>query len=505
MIQCEKVDVVVIGAGPAGCCAALRLIALGYSVLIVERRNFPRPQIGESLSPGMWNILEYIGAESLLENPIFLRDLPARVIWQHPKPELLEAKQRGGAVMVDRAEFDKDLLNIAKTQGAKLLQPAQIKQIKGQAYDWQLQVISASQQIQINTQLIFDATGRAGQNAQQRFLTAPLTLALWTHVDGALMPAETSIEATNCGWLWGTPLPTGGYRVMAFLDAAIFKQHKANGLEKFFRTILNNTQIFKPSANANFLTALHTCTATPYIDRMPWQNGYIKIGEAAFALDALSSSGVEKAMRFTLQAVIAANTLLSNFNSAVLAKDFYESRLLESVATHMVWTRGYYKLGWPAAANEDFWWSRTQPTQANLAQPTSLIVRLHQAYTIYQQRENNRQQASITEPDLLKEDIAKPNLTLLLESPFIISPYISFTKIPCVVDEQVQLRPAITHPKLTRPVAFLAGFELATLLQLAPMARNLGQLVAFWSTKMSFETATKIVIWLQQQELIETI
>ncbi|MEW6737685.1 MAG: FAD-dependent oxidoreductase, partial [Acidobacteriota bacterium] len=230
LIHYEPVDVVVIGAGPAGCCAALRLLALGYDVAVVERRAFPRPQIGESLSPGIWNILEYIGATATLETGYFLAGLPTRVIWEHRESELIAAKERGSAVMVDRAQLDTRLLALVKACGAYVIQPAQVKCIRGEPHAWQLQIETSHQQIQVNTRLIFDATGRIGQNTQH-FPTAPITLALWSHINNADTPSETYIEAITQGWLWGTPLPNGCYRVMAFFDPTIYK-HQKKSLEK---------------------------------------------------------------------------------------------------------------------------------------------------------------------------------------------------------------------------------------------------------------------------------
>src|SRR3954467_1313901 len=42
-------DVLVIGAGPAGSMAAALLAQRGYDVLVLERQQFPRFSIGESL------------------------------------------------------------------------------------------------------------------------------------------------------------------------------------------------------------------------------------------------------------------------------------------------------------------------------------------------------------------------------------------------------------------------------------------------------------------------
>ena len=44
----DSVDVVVIGAGPAGSIAAMTLAEAGRSVLVLERRTLPRFHVGES-------------------------------------------------------------------------------------------------------------------------------------------------------------------------------------------------------------------------------------------------------------------------------------------------------------------------------------------------------------------------------------------------------------------------------------------------------------------------
>ena len=501
MTQIEKANVVIIGAGPSGCCAALRLMALGYSVVLVEKRPFPRPQIGESLSPGIWNILEYIGARVALENPKFLYELPSRVIWQTHEPTITSSKERGFGVIVDRGEFDKSLLDIVKMQGAKVLQPAQVNQIQGTAYDWKLQITESQQEVEVQAQVVLDATGRREQNREKKFFTAPLTLASWTHVNETIMPSETAIEAIDYGWLWGTPLPYGSYRVMCFLDASTFKQNKVKGMEKLFRFLLSKSKIFNFLANANFLTPLQTCIATPYLDFNSWQPGYIKLGESAFALDALSSSGVEKAMRFTLQVVIAINTMLKNFSLFRLAKDFYESHLIDSVATHVVWTQNYYKQAWPSKSNKEFWVNHSQRLQIDLEKSSDFIKRFHRTCLDYEQKENNKQ----INPKLNLDFFPSPkSLNTFLHTPFVLSPNIGFIKTPCVVEDSIQLCFAVTHPNLDRPVAFLAGFGLVQLLKLATTANNLGQLIVYWSSQISFETSINIIVWLQEKGLIST-
>src|ERR1700742_2923026 len=57
----DTVDVVVVGAGPAGATAATRLAQAGRSVLLLESRSLPRFHVGESLLPQTMPILRELG------------------------------------------------------------------------------------------------------------------------------------------------------------------------------------------------------------------------------------------------------------------------------------------------------------------------------------------------------------------------------------------------------------------------------------------------------------
>ncbi|HCD15253.1 FAD-dependent monooxygenase, partial [Shewanella sp.] len=54
----EQVDVVIIGAGPSGSVAASLLKQQGVDALVLERAQFPRFSIGESLLPCCMTVLE---------------------------------------------------------------------------------------------------------------------------------------------------------------------------------------------------------------------------------------------------------------------------------------------------------------------------------------------------------------------------------------------------------------------------------------------------------------
>ena len=61
MPEMKNPDVIVIGAGPAGATAAAYLNNCGHEVLVLEKQQFPRFVIGESLLPNCMNFLEEAG------------------------------------------------------------------------------------------------------------------------------------------------------------------------------------------------------------------------------------------------------------------------------------------------------------------------------------------------------------------------------------------------------------------------------------------------------------
>src|SRR5476649_1934649 len=57
----ESVEILIVGAGPAGSVAAALLRRQGRQVLVIEREQFPRFSIGESLLPQSMEYLEQAG------------------------------------------------------------------------------------------------------------------------------------------------------------------------------------------------------------------------------------------------------------------------------------------------------------------------------------------------------------------------------------------------------------------------------------------------------------
>lgn len=479
MEQIEYFDVVIVGGGPAGATAALRLLQLGYRVALVEQHVFPRPQIGESLSPGIWNLLQYLDAAHILDCDLYFHGLDASVIWETKEVQHVPGNSRGPGVMVDRGKFDHDLLQLAVSQGLYLYQPAKFESCVQSDGRWCLTIRRAEGKDAVMANVVLDCRGRSSAGLKEKQIIAPELTAIWTHVPASLMKKETLIEAIKDGWLWGAPTADGQFRIMAFVDPSALK-HTKPGM--FLPQLLSFSNLFSPALASIDRRKLNTCPVVPYFSKSPWKANYVKLGEAAFTLDPLSSTGVEKAMRISLQAAVAVNTMLQS-GEETIARSFYEDRLAEAVATHALWTQDFYSKGWPVRESS-FWQTHSAPVRLDQEDGSAFV---RQVNAKLQRRNTIR----ATSPKTLLN--VSDFLSFNWNKRFIVAPDVSYAAVPCVVGDTVEMKQAIQHPDLDRPVAYLDSIEIVPITNGIKTPMLLGELFVDCTTKCPPESVGKIL------------
>jgi flavin-dependent dehydrogenase len=460
----RTIEVCVVGAGPAGAAAAARLGRAGHDVAVVERHTFPRPHVGESLSAGAWPVLEALGvAENVAEAAHVMPVSEARVRW---RDEVAERVAVPHGMTVDRRTFDALLLDHARACGARVRAPGAARRpSRGADGLWDIPVADGA----LRAAFLVDATGRRRLLGGARTAVGARTLAVHARLPPASVMhrgEQTWIDAVATGWLWGAHLPDGGFRIMAFLDPEALRAAGRNP-GRLLRQSLTASPLFAELSDTTPGTA-QACDATAFASDTPIDATSAKVGEAAFAIDPLSSCGVQTAIQTGLAAAAATHTILTDGDAAA-ATAFYAEHQRHSVARHAATAAALYAEH-TTHAEAPFWRARRAGA---LAQPTPSA-------------------RAVGVADLL-------SLPVRLIASAVVKP------TPCLVSDRVELRDALTHPSLDRPVAYLGGAALAPLLRKLDTTPSLAAAIRQWEHAVAGGQAEAVAAWLADRGLLEPV
>ena len=332
--QKTKYDAIVVGAGPAGSTTAALLAEKGRDVLVVEKEQFPRYHVGESLMPFCYFPLKRLGlVDTLMEsaNPRkycvqFVRedgflsqpfyffqhfDHPSSTTWQ-----------------VWRSEFDKMILDKARENGASVMERTKANKLL-KSNNRVVGIRAESEdfgQFEINAPIVVDASGRdcfAARKENWMVRDPELKkVALWTYFKDAKRDpgldegATTVAYLPNKGWFWYIPLSDG----MVSVGIVAERDYLFNGTTKdhatiFNREIHNNEWIKEHLVGAKQTGEYRITGEYSYRNRYCASDGLVLAGDALGFLDPVFSSGVFLALKSGVM-------LADEIDHALKAKDF---------------------------------------------------------------------------------------------------------------------------------------------------------------------------------------
>ena len=141
-------DAIIIGAGPAGSSAAIRLAGAGWSVALVEKQSFPRRKVcGECIAASNLPLLDALGIGKAFEavagpelRQVALMRGERTIIADLPAAE--DEKYLWGRAL-GRETLDTLLVEQASAAGAHVLQPYTVQAIEGGVGNWRCSVRAA--------------------------------------------------------------------------------------------------------------------------------------------------------------------------------------------------------------------------------------------------------------------------------------------------------------------------------------------------------------------------
>ena len=407
-------DVLIIGAGPAGCAAAVTLANDGRSVLVVDhgrpgpsgsegREDAPAApfRIGEGGPPGIDRAVEQVFGPGAFVRADHLVSFANRSAWgsAHPTDTDFMFNPFGPGWHLDRVAFDARLRVRAAEAGATswfgTLRGDDARPSGGalehdaagrwhRERRWTLQVETASGTREVDASLVIDASGRAAAFARRhggRLIVADRLVALVAVYDATAVRVDTgrdgeqgdggvagvatvaddldsatTLEADAGGW-WYTAAIPGRRRVVArFTDGDLLPSEIRTTVG--FEQALAATHLVGPalaaSSEAYQLRSRPATWAagTAWLQR-PSGPGWLATGDAAACFDPLSSQGILTAILMGRTAGDAAISLLVDPDAGTEA---YDTRYRAVIDRFSVEHRTMYGLErrWPDAP----FWSR---------------------------------------------------------------------------------------------------------------------------------------------------
>jgi halogenation protein CepH len=345
-------EVIVVGGGPGGSTAATLLAKAGARVLLVDREQFPRYQIGESLLPAtVHGVCRLLGVSNEIHAAGFVRKHGGTFRWgRDPTPwtfdfgsaRVNQTLEFNYAYQVERAKFDHLLLGNARRHGVEVREETTVSDVireEGRISGVVLKD-AAGRLSEARARFVVDASGNqsrlhahAGERVYSQFFQ---NVALFAYFEGAgRLPVPNSGNIFSCifpyGWFWYIPLSG----TLTSVGAVVAKEHAEKlqaGPESAMREFIDACPEIRAllsratRVESGMYGSYRVRKDYSYINSSFWAPGLVLVGDAACFVDPVFSSGVHLATYSGMLAARSIATILRGEMPEEVGLAIYERR-----------------------------------------------------------------------------------------------------------------------------------------------------------------------------------
>ncbi|ENM5758481.1 NAD(P)/FAD-dependent oxidoreductase [Vibrio mimicus] len=358
-MQKQSTQVVIIGAGPSGSTAAALLKAQNIAVIVLEKAQFPRFSIGESLLPACMEVIEQAGMLDAVNQAgfQFKNGAAFRKNGVYTEFDFTDkfTPGPGTTYQVQRATFDKVLADDAERQGVEIRYQHEVTRVEMNGNTSLLEVTDQSgQAYQIEANFLLDASGFGRVLPRLLDLEEPSCLptrqAIFTHIVDQIDAKDIaytrdkiliSVHPQHADvWYWLIPFSNGVCSFGIVGTPAFFANYPQDKIaaiqqlaseEPSLAKLLSRAQYPNPAGELGGYSANVKHLATEH---------YALLGNAGEFLDPVFSSGVTIAMK---SAQLATSCVVRQLNGeSVNWQTDYAQRLMVGVNTFRSYVEGWY-------------------------------------------------------------------------------------------------------------------------------------------------------------------
>jgi flavin-dependent dehydrogenase len=306
-MKSEKVDVLVIGAGPSGTVSASMVNQSGLKVKIVEKQKFPRFVIGESLLPRCMEALDAAGFIEAIQKKGFQQKSGAKF---KRGSELCDfnfsdqfSKGWTWTWQVQRADFDMLLAEEVQKMGVPVDFETEVTGITFNGTDSVTTVKNnAGEESQIEARFIIDASGYGRVIPRLFNLDRPSNLpprkTLFAHVKDTRRndyeePNRITVVSHAPGvWIWIIPFINGVTSVGFVGDPGFFENFSGSPEEKYRAMLASEENTNVRFKDVELVFEPKTIEGWSVTTDKFYGDGFVLTGNVTEFLDPIFSSGV---------------------------------------------------------------------------------------------------------------------------------------------------------------------------------------------------------------------
>ena len=351
----EKTDVLVIGAGPAGTVAAAMTNKAGLKTLIVEKSQFPRFVIGESLIPRVMDHLDEAGFLEAVNRANFQKKFGARFLKEGKVCEFdfSDRFTRGWAWtwQCPRADFDSILAREVEKQGVPVHYRTGVTDVVFDGTNSSVTVEDADGEKRIiDARFIIDASGFARVLPNIMGTAKPAKLpprkAMFVHCKDERRPEGregwmiTFVVHRVDIWIWVIPFSDGTTSLRIVGNPDFFNDFEGSNAD-VMRAVLEQDPNYRDRfRDTEFLWEPKILEAYSTSTSEMHGPGYAIVGNAVEFLDPVFSSGV---MFATESGVTAGKLAARELNGeAVDWPVEYEKYIQDAVHVFATYVKSWY-------------------------------------------------------------------------------------------------------------------------------------------------------------------
>lgn len=306
-----KIDVAIVGGGPAGCTLAALLAQRGIRTLVFDDDKRPELLVGESLLPRVVQLMRRLGIEDRVKQFSqfkpgvgFISRDGSRLDFFFPQKAIKGMPNY--AYNIPRPEFDNLLRDRAEELGVMFVKRrAELERgTDGREIQLTADCLAAVPELAgTHPKLLVDSTGRTRAFAKTLGIGAKRgkrnDIAYFAHFENfdveAMKEGQVVITTLDHGWSWRIPLP-GRLSVGVVVDKNSLKAHGDTAEERLESVIDAEPLLRNAGKNRRRVTPVMTYTNYQLISDRGHGPGWVATGDAFGFVDPMLSPGLFMAM-----------------------------------------------------------------------------------------------------------------------------------------------------------------------------------------------------------------